>query len=90
MITKEYTYTDKSDGQTLSADEWNKLTHDVNAAITEINNPTSGSTSSSEGSSIDSSFLYLNDKGNLCLETTTENTPSGKKGKLNIESKDDL
>jgi len=37
-----------------------------------------------------SSYLYMNDKGNLCLETTAENTPSGKKGKVNIESNDDI
>jgi hypothetical protein len=34
--------------------------------------------------------MYVNDKGNLCIETTEENTPAGKKGKINIESKDDL
>jgi hypothetical protein len=42
------------------------------------------------GANAESSFLYMNDKGNLCLETTAENTPSGKKGKINIESNDDI
>jgi hypothetical protein len=35
-------------------------------------------------------YFYMNDKGNLCIETTAENTPSGKKGKVNIESNDDI
>lgn len=86
-MTKQ-TFIQKNNGDTLSASEWNELTSYVNTAVDAINE--AGSSSSSEGSSIDSSFLYLNDKGNLCLETTAENTPAGKKGKLNIESKDDL
>ena len=86
-MTKQ-TFIQKNNGDTLSASEWNELTSYVNTAVDAINE--AGSSSSSEGSSIDSSFLYLNDKGNLCLETTAENTPANKKGKLNIESRDDI
>ena len=35
-------------------------------------------------------YMYMNDKGNLCIETTEQNIPSGKKGKINIESNDDI
>lgn len=75
-MTKQ-TFTQKSNGDTLSATEWNGLTSYVNEAVDEING----------GSS---SFMYMNDKGNLCVETTADNVPSGKKGKINIESKDDI
>lgn len=34
--------------------------------------------------------FYLNDKGNLNIETSETNVPTGKKGKINIESKDDI
>lgn len=75
-MTKQ-TFTQKSNGDTLSATEWNGLTSYVNEAVDEIN---SGS----------SSHMYINDKGNLCIETTVDNVPTGKKGKINIESKDDI
>ena len=69
--------TNKTNGSTLSASEWNNLAADVNELGTGgVNN--------------ESSFLYMNDKGNLCLETTAENTPAGKKGKINIEANDDI
>lgn len=75
-MTKQ-TFTQKSNGDTLSATEWNGLTSYVNEAVDEIN---SGS----------NSHMYINDKGNLCIETTVDNVPTGKKGKINIESKDDI
>ena len=71
--------TDYQNGDTLSASAWNALASDVN----ELG--AGGSNSSAVGT-----YLYMNDKGNLCLETTAENTPTGKKGKLNIESNDDI
>ena len=71
--------TDYQNGDTLSASAWNALASDVN----ELG--AGGSNSSAVGT-----YLYMNDKGNLCLETTAENTPAGKKGKLNIESNDDI
>lgn len=77
-MTKNFTYIQKTTGDTLSAAEWNNLAQDVDAAVDAINN------------GVESSYLYMNDKGNLCLETTAENTPSGKKGKINIESNDDI
>lgn len=85
-MTKQ-TFIQKNNGDTLNASEWNELTSYVNTVVDTINE---SSSSSSEDSSTDSSFLYLNDKGNLCLETTVENTPANKKGKLNIESRDDI
>jgi hypothetical protein len=84
-MTKKFTYTQKNTGDALSATEWNNLAQDVDAAVDAINAGGVGG-----GNSSVDSYLYMNDKGNLCLETTAENTPSGKKGKLNIESKDDL
>ena len=69
--------TNKENGSTLSAQEWNSLAADVNEL-------------GAGGANNESSFLYMNDKGNLCLETTAENTPAGKKGKINIEANDDI
>lgn len=83
-MTKKFTYTQKNTGDSLTATEWNNLAQDVDAAVDAINNGGVG------GGTDMSSYLYMNDKGNLCLETTAENTPSGKNGKLNIEAKDDL
>lgn len=83
-MTKKFTYTQKNTGDSLTATEWNNLAQDVDAAVDAINNGGVG------GGADMSSYLYMNDKGNLCLETTAENTPSGKKGKLNIESNDDI
>lgn len=71
--------TNKENGSTLSAAEWNSLAADVNELGAGGANGTDMS-----------SYFYMNDKGNLCIETTAENTPSGKKGKLNIESNDDI
>lgn len=70
----------KNTGDTVTATEWNHLASDVNEL---------GAGGSSQGSQ-DSQYMYINDKGNLCIETTVENVPAGKKGKINIESKDDL
>lgn len=72
--------TNKENGSTLSAAEWNSLAADVNEL---------GAGGANNGTDM-SSYFYMNDKGNLCIETTAENTPSGKKGKLNIESNDDI
>lgn len=69
--------TNKQTGDQLTAVEWNKLAADVNEL-------------GAGGANNESSFLYMNDKGNLCIETTAENTPSGKKGKINIEANDDI
>ena len=72
--------TNFQNGDALDAEMWNKLAEDVN----ELGAREAGGTNN------ESSFLYMNDKGNLCLETTAENTPSGKKGKINIEANDDI
>ena len=69
--------TNKQDGDQLTAQEWNKIASDVNEL-------------GAGGGNSENSYLYMNDKGNLCLETTVETTPSGKKGKINIESLDDI
>lgn len=79
------TFIQKSNGDTLNASEWNELTGYVNEAVDAIN-----AGGSSDGGTVDNSFMYVNDKGNLCIETTTENTPTDKKGKINIESRDDI
>lgn len=92
----------KENGDVLNASEWNSISSAVNTAQTKINdlidNGTiagSGSSSASTGNvtiggTSNDSHIYLNDKGNLCIETTAANVPSGKKGKINIESKDDI
>lgn len=46
-MTKNYTYSEKSNGQTLSAEEWNNLAQDVDALVTGVNNGTIGGSSSS-------------------------------------------
>lgn len=79
---QEYT---KAAGGTLSHTEWNKAAQNINDLI-----DASGNAGGVTGGSDMSSYFYMNDKGNLCIETTAENTPSGKKGKLNIESNDDI
>lgn len=79
------TFIQKSNGDTLEASEWNELTGYVNEAVDVIN-----AGGSSDSGTVDNSFMYVNDKGNLCIETTTENTPVDKKGKINIESRDDI
>ena len=77
----------KVNGQdTLEAQEWNTLITGVNTLITEVNNIPSGG----GGGSDTSSYMYVNDKGNLSIETTINNTPANKKGKINIESRDDI
>lgn len=68
--------TDYQNGDSFPATDLNKLMSDVN----ELGQNQGG----------ENSYLYVNSKGNLCIETTAENTPSGKKGKINIESLDDL
>ena len=78
----------KVNGQdTLEAQEWNTLITGVNTLITEVNNIPSGG---GGGGSDTSSYMYVNDKGNLSIETTINNTPANKKGKINIESRDDI
>ena len=79
------TFIQKSNGDTLEASEWNELTGYVNEAVDAIN-----AGGSSDSGTVDNSFMYVNNKGNLCIETTTENTPVDKKGKINIESRDDI
>lgn len=69
--------TDYQTGDQLTATAWNNLAADVNEL-------------GAGGANAVSSFLYMNNKGNLCVETTAENTPSGKKGKINIEANDDI
>ena len=81
----------KQTGDKLTATEWNNISTAVNTAQTKINDliddvaEVSGTSEESN-----SSYMYVNDKGNLCIETTAENVPTGKKGKINIESKDDI
>lgn len=85
--SNKYTANTKQNGQVLSADDWNAISTAVATAHTEIENLESNPVSNVPDLS---SYLYVNDKGNLCLESTTENTPANKKGKLNIESRDDI
>lgn len=56
-MTKNFTYTQKSTGDTLSAAEWNALAQDVDAAVDAINN--GGTTGGS------SEYVNLTSKGNV-------------------------
>jgi hypothetical protein len=60
-MTKNFTYVQKSTGDTLSAAEWNNLAQDVDAAVDAINN---GGVS---GGSIEG--VSISDKGNLELSS---------------------
>lgn len=96
----------KEEGSLLQAVEWNTLADAVTSAQTKINSlvedvaSASTSSSSSEpaattgnvtiGGQDNDSHMYLNSKGNLCIETTVNNVPQNKKGKINIEAKDDI
>ena len=82
-MTKKYTYTAKSTGDSLTAAEWNNLAQDVDAAVNAIN---SGAGS---GGGAGLPNLYINSKGNLNLETSAE-IGNTSKGKINIESIDDI
>lgn len=96
----------KEEGSLLQAVEWNTLADAVTSAQTKINSlvedvaSASTPSSSSEpaattgnitiGGQDNDSHMYLNSKGNLCIETTVNNVPNGKKGKINIEANDDI
>ena len=84
----QHIYTEKNTGDPLTATEWNNLVSDViDLAENGGGDPTGNVTI---GDASNNSHMYINSKGNLCIETTVDNVPSGKKGKINIESKDDL
>lgn len=87
-MTKQ-TFTQKSNGDTLEASEWNSLTSYVNTAVDAINAiPTNtGGNSGSSGEGLPN--LYINSKGNLNLETSAE-LGNTSKGKINIEAIDDI
>lgn len=94
-MTRHYEYVAKQDGDTLNAQEWNNLAQDVRDAVTAINSNSIGEGSATTGNvtvggTDNDSHIYLNSKGNLCIETTAANIPSGKKGKINIEANDDI
>ena len=89
-MTKQ-TFTQKSNGDTLSASEWNNLTNYVNAAVDAIN---AGGNSSAGGSSDSHISFDSTGKHNLTIETTAadqyvENNKT-KGGKINIESVSDI
>lgn len=50
-MTKNYTYSAKQTGDTLSASEWNALGQDVDALVTAVNNGTIGGSNSGSGNS---------------------------------------
>lgn len=90
-MTKQ-NFTQKSNGDTLSASEWNNLTSYVNTAVDAIN---AGGGSSTGGSSTDSHISFdSTGKHNLTIQTTaadqyTQNDKT-KGGKINIESVSDI
>lgn len=84
MNTLNATYK-KADGDTLSANTWNDVIDKINETVGAINN-------SGSGNNTDIDILknvYINEKGNLNIETSAE-IGNTKKGKINIESMDDI
>lgn len=76
------TFITKNNGDTLEAREWNELTSYTNDIVDAVNQSNGGS-----GEGIPN--VYVNEKGNLCIETSAE-LGNTKKGKINIESMDDI
>ena len=94
-MTKQ-AFTQKSNGDTLSATEWNELTAYINTAVDEINagGSTGGGSNSGTG---DSHIVYdgsTNGKHNLTIQTTSadqyQKNGQTKGGKINIESVSDI
>ena len=94
-MTKQ-TFTQKSNGDTLSATEWNNLTSYVNTAVDAINAGGSSSNGdSSAGGSGDSHISFdSSGKHNLTIETTASDQyldgGETKGGKINIEAVSDI
>lgn len=97
-MEKKYTYIEKSNGQTLTATEWNNLAQDVSNAVDAINN---GGVGSSTPVAIDASgVVSVNSKGNttisasknINLEPTYDSTgsTSGTYGDVQIKPGDDI
>ena len=87
-MTKKYTYSEKSNGQTLSAEEWNNLAQDVDAAVNAITNIQNNSS----GGSADPHIIFDSEgKHNLTIKTTVNDqqySDGGDKlkgGNINIE-----
>lgn len=89
-MTKQ-TFTQKSNGDTLSATEWNNLTSYVNTAVDAIN---AGGGSSAGGSGDSHVSFDATGKHNLTIGTTSADqyVDNGKTkgGKINIESVSDI
>lgn len=93
-MTKKFTYTEKQNGSTLSAAEWNNLAQDVDAAVDAINNGGVGGGSSE--------YLTLSAKNNVEISSpkhiniepaqqTYENGAwTGNAGDIQIKPGDDI
>lgn len=81
METLNSTYK-KSNGDVLSATTWNGVVDKINETVEAVNKGGNG-----EGGGLPN--VYINDKGNLNIETSAE-LGNTKKGKINIESMDDI
>lgn len=100
-MTKKFTYTQKSNGDSLSATEWNNLAQDVSAAVDAIN---AGAISGGDSSSatIDTTgVISVSAKGNVTLgsnknvniEPAWDNNTAGYEGNYGdvaIKSGDDI
>lgn len=84
-MTKQ-TFTEKTNGDTLSAAEWNNLTGYVNQAVDAIN----AGGASEGGSSVADTHISKSAKGNIEFITTAEDQVNSKGGKINIESFSDI
>lgn len=89
-MTKQ-TFTQKNNGDTLSATEWNNLTSYINTAVDAIN---AGGGSSSGGSTDSHISFDSTGKHNLTIQTTAADqyTQNGstKGGKINVEAVSDI
>lgn len=98
-MTKKFTYTAKSNGDTLTAAEWNNLAQDVDAAVDAINNGGAGSGNSTPVAIDASGVISVNSKGNTTLSATKHvniepayvaNGGEGTYGDVQIKPGDDI
>lgn len=74
----------KNNGDTLAASTWNDVIDKINETVDAVNE---NSTKQPDAEILKN--VYINDKGNLNIETSAE-IGNTKKGKINIESMDDI
>lgn len=97
-MTKKFTYRQKNTGDILSAEEWNALAQDVDAAVDSINSGIGGN--STTPAAIDAEgIISVNNKGNVTISSTkhinlepayVQDGGSGTYGDIQIKPGDDI